>query len=114
MWVSRLNQKRTILKIGSSFLKLIVLKKLSRNLLNFSFFEIHMLTRNRVILTLDHFLGHCPRVLFRYVVKACVSGAYQLNLNCCWLSHRHILGLWVPAYRELLSGQSQGFQEFHT
>ena len=38
-----------------------------RILLDLAFFELDMLLRNRIILPLDHFLGHVARVLFRNV-----------------------------------------------
>ena len=60
---------------------------IAEGLFDFAFFEIHVLADHRIILLLDHFLGHVPGVLFSDVEKACISRAVQTDLDGGWLSH---------------------------
>ena len=61
--------------------------RFTKVLFDFTFFEINVLTDNWVIFLFDHFLSHCPRVLFRDVKIACISCTVKADFNCCWLRH---------------------------
>lgn len=72
-----------------------------RVLLDFSFFEFHMLARNRVIFLHDHFFRHCAGILLSHIEVAGAFSAKELNLLCGWLSHGSITFkkseyLWGP------------------
>lgn len=64
-----------------------LLKLYQKHLLDFGFFEFHVLFCNRIIFTLDHFLGHGAAVFLCNVKEACVSCAFQLNFDCGGFCH---------------------------
>lgn len=57
-------------------------------LFNLSFLKFYVFPYNRVVLTFDHFLSQCTRVLFGYVEVAGVRCANQLDLDAGRLCHR--------------------------
>ena len=59
----------------------------NQGLLDLGFLEIDVLAGNRVILTLDHFIGHRTAVFLRHIIKAGVSSAFQLDFDGCGLCH---------------------------
>ena len=59
-----------------------------RNLLfDLCFLEFHMLFCHRVIFAHAHFFGHCPAVLFGYIIEAGISRAHQFDFNGGRLCH---------------------------
>ncbi len=56
-------------------------KSSKSSLLDFGFFEFHVLFSNWIIFTLDQFIGHCAAVLFGNIEEPCVSSAFQFNLD---------------------------------
>lgn len=53
-----------------------------------------MFLGHRVILPLDHFLGHGAGVFLGDIEVARVSGADQTNLDCCCLGHFDFSVFW--------------------
>ena len=60
-------------------------------LLDFAFFILDVLARNRVILPHNHFLCHCTRVFFRYIEMSCSRARIQADFDCSWLRHVKLL-----------------------
>ena len=56
-------------------------------LFDFGFLEFNMLLCNRVVLTLDHFLGHCAAVFLGDIEETSVCCAFKLNLDGGGLCH---------------------------
>jgi len=56
-------------------------------LLDFCFFEFNVLFGNRVVLALDHFLGHRAAVFLGNIEETGVGGAFKLDFDCCGLCH---------------------------
>src|SRR4051794_23984324 len=73
-------------------------------LLDLGFAEFDVLARDRVILLLDHLVGHGARVLLGNVIEAGVGGRHELDLDgdrfghVLNLSERNRWG-WAPAKR---------------
>jgi hypothetical protein len=60
-------------------------------LLNFRFFELHMLAHNGIIFTEGHFFRGITRVFLCDIEKASVSRAEQFDFNSGWLRHNPFL-----------------------
>ena len=63
------------------------------SLFDFAFFELDVLTYNRIVLTHHHFFGDVTWVLLRDVEEAGACSRVQADLDCCWLRHGADLGL---------------------
>jgi len=65
--------------------------------LDLGFLELDVLAHDRVILPLDHLLGHVAGVLLRHVEETGIGGGDQPDLDGCGLRHGVFLVIPVAA-----------------
>lgn len=63
------------------------IEKQNARLLDLTFFVIHVLAHDRVVLFHNHFFGHCTSVFLGHVKVAGIRSGIQADLDSGWLRH---------------------------